>query len=342
MKCTDNNSETNKKLIGQVATIVLSVIVISAVIILAYLKYTDTKRYDYSVSNYEKEFYASALEDKELFASNLCTTPSDVTLDGFNLREDIHGAAIFDITDNKVLYGEELFTKIYPASTTKLLTAYIAFKYGNMDDIVTVSNNAVNIPGDAQKCGIKPGDKISMYDLVAGLLLYSGNDAAIAIAEHISGNTEEFVDLMNSEAGKLGAVHTHFVNPHGLHNDDHYTTIYDLYLMFNACMEYEEFNNIYSQSHYVASVNSAKGEEKVIGWTASNFFSSGDFTIADGFTSNGGKTGTTDKAGSCLIFKTTYENGKECIAVLMGAKDKKDLYSEINIMLNAGKSVLND
>ena len=153
--------------------------------------------------------------------------------------------------DKEVVYGYHLYDRLYPASTTKILTAYIALKYGNMDDKVTVSANATDFNWDESVCGLRTGDTLSMYDLVCGLLLHSGNDAAVAIAEHISGSEEAFVELMNSEAAALGATDSHFVNPHGLHDDDHYTTAYDLYLIFNECLKDERFcRDHFSESVY--------------------------------------------------------------------------------------------
>ena len=136
-------------------------------------------------------------------------------------------------TKNKVIVSQKVFDQAYPASTTKIMTAYVALKYGNLDDMVTVSERATDFDEDEQVCGLQAGDQLSLRDLLNGLLLYSGNDCAVAIAEHVSGSVEAFVDKMNEEARNLGATGTHFVNPHGLQNEDHYTTAYDLYLIFN-------------------------------------------------------------------------------------------------------------
>ena len=104
------------------------------------------------------------------------------------------------------------------------MTALIALKYGNLDDEVTISANATDFNWDEVTSGLRTGDKVTLYDLVCGLLLHSGNDCGTAIAEHIAGSEEAFAEMMNKEAAALGATGTHFVNPHGLHNEDHYTT----------------------------------------------------------------------------------------------------------------------
>ena len=196
---------------------------------------------EYSASNlylieYEEETYQRSLYKGDLYAQNLCVTNTDVPLNGFDKDETLHAAGLFDIKHEKVLYADRLFERIYPASTTKVMTAYVAIKYGNLDDIVTVSERATNFAWDEQVCGLQAGEQISLRDLLGGLLLYSGNDTAIAIAEHISGSVEAFVDVMNEEARLLGATGSQFVNPHGLHDLEHYMTAYDLYLIFNAAL----------------------------------------------------------------------------------------------------------
>ena len=118
---------------------------------------------------------------------------------------------------------------MYPASITKVMTSLIAIKYGNLEDQVTVTEDAVISESGATLCGIKPGDTLTLEQLLYGLMLPSGNDAGAAIAIHMAGSIDAFADMMNEEAKRLGATDTHFMNPHGLHDEDHYTTAYDLY-----------------------------------------------------------------------------------------------------------------
>ena len=136
-----------------------------------------------------------------------------------------------------------MFDKIYPASTTKLMTALVALENADLSDVVTVSQNADmnSFAADEATCGIQAGDKITLSDLLYGLLLHSGNDNATAIAEYVGGSMDGFAKMMNKEAKKLMATGTHFVNSNGLHNDDHYTTAYDLYLIFNECIKNDDF-----------------------------------------------------------------------------------------------------
>ena len=122
------------------------------------------------------------------------------------------------------------------------MTALVVLKKGELTDSVTVSYNASHIPvAGAKVCGFEEGDVITMDALLHCLLIYSGNDAGIAIAEHMSGSEENFVRIMNSEAKRIGASHTNFVNSHGLHDDNHYTTAYDMYLIFNELIHMIHF-----------------------------------------------------------------------------------------------------
>lgn len=329
-----------KRIIRQLVMIFLSVILMTVLFFTLFAFIKTRKTASYKVTEFEEKNYITSISDMDWYSKELCVSDKDVALNGFSGQSDVHGEALFDVTDSKIIYGRNMFEKIYPASTTKILTAYVTLKYGNLDDIVTISHNAVNMPADAQVCSLKAGDKIRLYDLLSGLMLYSGNDAAVAIAEHISGSVDGFVSLMNEEAAKIGATHTHFVNPHGLHDDDHYTTVYDLYLIFNQCMKFDEFNEIYSNKSYTASVTGEDGTVRDITWVPTNHFSSGEAAITENFENHGGKTGTTEKAGACLVLSSEYKNGKQCISIVMGAQDKNNLYIEMNDILKASEKEL--
>ncbi|MDD2979201.1 MAG: D-alanyl-D-alanine carboxypeptidase [Hespellia sp.] len=289
-------------------------------------------------TEYELGKYNTNLYQGDLFAANLCVTNTDIGLEGYTTDDSLHAAGLFDIANHQVLYSDKVFDQLYPASTTKLMTAYIVLKYGNLDDIVTVSENATQFEAGAQLCGLQAGDQLSMNDLLNGLLLYSGNDNAVAIAEHVSGSVEAFAERMNQEAVNLGATHTHFVNPHGLHEDNHYTTAYDLYLIFNACIQDQRFLDIVSQDSYTASItNPASGTREAV-WTPTNYYSLGKTAMPDGVKVFGGKTGTTDEAGSCVILYSQNDAGNPYISIVMGAPDKTTLYNDTTSLLTAGVS----
>ncbi len=155
------------------------------------------------------------------------------------------GAGAFNLSTGQVVYAKNLYERLYPASTTKILTAYLALKYcDDLDAYVTVSENAAKQAADSSVCDLRAGDRVKLRDLLYGMMLRSGNDAAIAIAEHVSGSVEAFAELMNREAAAMGATQTHFVNPNGLPDANHYTTVYDMYLIFAKALENQMFSEI--------------------------------------------------------------------------------------------------
>lgn len=337
MKST-NRHKRKKKTTG-IGKLAVSGIVLAVCLVLvlagtcALIVYDSQKSFvmDYEKAQYEKDLYRA-----DTFAQSLCVTDQDVALTGYTQDPTLHAVGLFDIQGKEVLYGNQLFQPLYPASTTKVLTAYVALKYGNLDDVVTVSPQATNFAADEQVCGLQTGDQLSLEDLLNGLLLYSGNDCAVAIAEHISGSTEAFVDKMNEEARRLGATRSHFVNPHGLHDEDHYTTAYDLYLIFQVCLQDERFVEMISQSSYTAHLISAAGTPYTMTWEPTNYYSLGEAPVPEGIKVIGGKTGTTDQAGSCLILYDQDMQGRPYISIVMGASQKPILYDNMSRLMEQG------
>lgn len=268
------------------------------------------------------------------FSRDLCVGGQENTVSEDLPDENVETAAVFCIDDKKVSYAKNIYEKRYPASTTKILTALLALKYGNPDTILTVSDTAIDSLHPASSvCGLKKGDKIRMEDALYGLMLPSGNDAANVIAEGISGSIEAFADLMNREAYALGATDSHFVNPSGLHDDNHYTTAYDLYLLFNAALQNEDFVKLISTKSYKVSYENQAGENIVTTWNNTNWYLTGTQPEPDGITVIGGKTGTTDEAGNCLILYSRSQNEEPVISVVLKGKSKKSLYSFMSSML---------
>lgn len=294
-------------------------------------------------SNFESNYnpHTSALNSYPMepgagnyFAKDLCVT-ADVELGVDDTDSYIaEGAGVFNRTTGEVTYAKNLFERLYPASTTKILTAYLVIKYGNLDDVVTVSANAVNQASDSSVCKLKEGDVLSVRDLLYGLMLASGNDAAVALAEYVSGSTEEFAKLMNREAASLGATNSHFVNPNGLPDENHYTTVYDMYLIFNEALRYEEFHEIISTTSYTANYQTATGEATSNKWDNTNRYLSGVKTAPDGITVIGGKTGTTNAAGYCLVLCSNNTEGEEIISIVFKADGSSNLYMLMNEMLS--------
>ena len=142
----------------------------------------------------------------------------DIKLDG-HVAE---AAGLFNGETLECMYAQNVHERLYPASTTKILTALVALKYGDLEQVITVSEEAAKRRKDASNIELHAGDQLTLKQLLYGLMLPSGNDAAKAIAEGVGGSIEGFVDMMNEEAALIGATNSHFVNPNGLHEDDHY------------------------------------------------------------------------------------------------------------------------
>lgn len=234
-------------------------------------------------------------------------------------------AVLYEPVSGRVLLEKNKDEKCGMASTTKILTAITALEYGNLNDVVTVSKKAADVEGSS--VWLEQGEKQTMENLLYGLMLSSGNDAAIAIAEHISGSTEKFALLMNETAKKAGALNSSFKNPNGLDQDEHYTTAYDLAKITAYAMKNEKFCEIVST------------KTKTIPWEGHPW----DRTLKNHNKllnlyqgANGVKTGFTKKCGRCLV-SSAQRNGVSLIAVTLKAPD--DWNDHIK-MLDYGFSVL--
>ena len=291
------------------------------------------------VTEYETKNYNKNLYTEKLFATDLCVASGNVDLEGITASdtESLHSAALFDLDSKQVDFSYQMFDKVYPASTTKLMTALVALKYGDLDGEVTVSENADkdSFAYDEQTCGLESGDQLTLSDLLNGLLLYSGNDNVVAIAEYIGGTMDKFADMMNEEAKKLMATGTHFVNSSGLHDENHYTTAYDLYLIFQECLKYDEFVEIISSDSYTADITGADGTVRQVTWEPTNYYATGEAQSPDNVTIIGGKTGTTDPAGNCLVLLEKDKNDHPYISIVMGADTKALLYQDMTTLIKA-------
>lgn len=265
----------------------------------------------------------------DTFASELAITDSDVEGVSGAEVEDTSAAGIFDINGKKVLYAKDIHERMAPASLTKIMTALVAIKYGNTEDVITCSENVTDISSDATRIGLKAGDQLTMNQALHALLINSANDVAIAIAEHVSGDVDTFVGLMNEEALKIGATNTHFVNPHGLSDNDHYTTAYDLYLMMNEAIKYDLFNEIIHMAEYDSVYNDSNGSEKSMNFKTTNLFLRGDYSAPSNVTVIGGKTGTTTIAGNCLILIVKDTSGNPYISVILRASTRAVVNEEM-------------
>lgn len=218
-------------------------------------------------------------------------------------------AIVLEASTGRVLYEKDAHNKMPMASTTKVMTAIVALEYGNLDDVVTVSKNASGVEGSS--IWLSVGEKMTLSDMLYGLMLASGNDAAVAIAEHVGGSLDGFIELMNAKAQEIGAYNTHFANPNGLPADGHYTTAYDLALICAYAMQNENFCEIVKTQYKTLPWEGhewdrvVKNKNKIL-W---NY---------DG--GNGIKTGYTREAGRCLT-AAAQRNGMQLVSVVLCAPD---------------------
>lgn len=219
-------------------------------------------------------------------------------------------AIVIERTTNSILYGKKENERCKMASTTKIMTAIIVIENGNLNETVEISSRAAGTGGS--RLGVKKGDKITVSDLLYGLLLCSGNDAAVALAENVSGSVEKFAEIMNQKAKELNLKDTNFVTPHGLDNEDHYTTPYELACIANYALTNKKFLEIVSTTNYTIILNgyskSLHNTNELLGYLNGVY---------------GVKTGFTNGANRCLV-TTIKRNNLDIICVVLGCDTKKD------------------
>ena len=233
-------------------------------------------------------------------SSNIITEPT------INSR----AAVVLDRNSGIILFGKNENEKRKMASTTKIMTAIVVIENSNLDNIVTISSKAAGTGGS--RLGLHTNDKISIRNLLYGLLLCSGNDAAVALAESVGGDIQGFADLMNKKCTELGLTSTHFVTPHGLDNDEHYTTAYELALITNYALKNETFKNFVGTKNCTITINNSPKNLSNTNELLGNL---------DGV--YGVKTGFTNGANRCLV--TSIKRGDmDLICIVLGADTKKD------------------
>lgn len=235
---------------------------------------------------------------------------------------EFHGknAILVDANYNEVLYEVGGYDKVYPASITKVMTALLTLEAIEAGQItaqtqVTASATATTIPEGSSTANIQAGEVLTVEQLLYCLLLPSANEASQILAETVAGDIDTFVGMMNDKAKELGCENTHFANPHGFHDPDHYTTPYDITLFMKAAMEYDLFQDIVTSPNYTIPATNLS-EERIVRNTnalTSNWKYTG-YLYTPG---TGGKTGSTDEAGKCLV-ETAKKGDSYLISVVMG------------------------
>ena len=249
----------------------------------------------------------------------ICIIQTNIVYGATSKSEDLDiysdAALLMDFKTGNVLYSKNSEEKMYPASTTKILTAIIALEKCNLNDIVTVSSSAIStIPSGYSSAYLSDGEEISVNDLLTVFLVHSANDAGYILAEHISGSIDEFAKLMNEKALEIGCKNTHFTNPSGIHDEDHYTTANDLALIARYCMQNSKFRDIVSMKTCTINSTNKFGIRK---YTNTNDLinPSSKYYLEECV---GIKTGYTAQAKNCLI-SACSKNNIGLICVVLGA-----------------------
>ncbi len=243
-------------------------------------------------------------------------------------------ALLINCDTNEVLVSQNVFDRTYPASTTKIMTALLALENLDLKEEVTIKHDITFDDSAAVSMKLKKGDKISVESLLNALIVMSANDAAVALAEETAGSEAKFVDMMNERAKELGATGTHFANPHGLHEKNHYTTAYDLYLIFHEVTKHNEYFDIASKANSYIEYTDASGQLKAYDMSSTDEYLTGEHALPSKISFVGGKTGTTTEAGACLVLMTENDKGEEYISVVLKADNHPILYKTMNEVLS--------
>jgi len=279
----------------------------------------------------ESSLFQRRLLRGNLYATHLAVSASDVSHSDFSLQDTTMSGGVFDVMASEVTFAHNLHERLYPASTTKIVTAYVALLHGNLSDVVTFDERAFNLRWDAARGGFAVGDQATLYDLLICLMLSSSNDAAIAIATHIAGSEEAFTELMNQELRALGATNSHYVNSHGLHDPNQYTTVYDLYLVFYAAIQDPIFLDLLQYASHEITLQRAEGPITLT-FRPTSWYVDGRTQAPEGIRVFGGKTGTTRQAGRCLVLLVYDAQERPYVSMIMGAESADELYDTLNLM----------
>lgn len=240
--------------------------------------------------------------------------------------------AVIDCLDGKILYSKNIDEKLYPASLTKVLTAILVVENCNMQDEVIISKSAIDsVQSGYLTSNIQPGESLTVEELLNILLISSCNDAPNALAEHIAGDTEQFVVMMNNKAKEIGCKNSNFTNCDGTHNENHYSTAYDMALIGKYAMQYDEIKNITNKISYSLRATNMYGKEDRLYETSNELILSGSsnyYRYAGGI-----KTGFTTPAGYCLMAYSKKDD-IPLVAVVMKSTTSDSRYTDSKSILN--------
>lgn len=269
-------------------------------------------------------FTAWVIKSLNFGNSNVKVNDSDsIKASNSNVSSDIKAEAAIAIDEKsgKVLYSKNINEKLYPASTTKLMTALLFTRKMNKNSVLTYSAKAKSQEPD--KMDYRVGTKIDAQNVLRAMLIYSANDMAYTAAENTSGSASSFVDAMNEEAKKLGMKNTHYSNPTGLHYPNHYTTVKDMSVLARE---------VYKNNWIMSTIDMPTANVKTESGTTKVIYNTNQLLNKDGCFA--GKTGFTSEAGRCLV-AYVKKKGKTLICIVLKSPDQKTLYTDMESLINA-------
>lgn len=266
------------------------------------------------------------------FAEDLCIVEEDLLSNRINMK-DAKAAALFSLDKQEVLFSKNAHKKVYPASLTKVMTALLVLEKCSLSEEVEVSDVIKELPYGSSVCNIKVKDKLTVEQLLYGMLLPSGGDAALALAAHVSGDVKTFCKEMNQRARELGATNTNFLNPHGFFEKKHYTTPYDMYLIFQEAIKHPDFIKIISTPKFICNYTDSGNRASQMTFTNTNYYINGNHKAPKEAQVIGGKTGYTSEAGRCLILMCRDIDKNSYISMVFKSKDQNLLYRQMDNLL---------
>ncbi|MGN0152866.1 MAG: D-alanyl-D-alanine carboxypeptidase family protein [Lachnospiraceae bacterium] len=243
-----------------------------------------------------------------------------------------NAAIVMDASTGQVLYEKNAHEKKYPASTTKIMTAYLALEHGlDFNETITMSENSIwGVDRNSSLLGLDVGEQVTLGDLMYGTMLISGNECAYALAEYVSGDIESFAQLMNDTAAKLGCENTHFVTPNGLHDEEHYTTAYDLALITRAALQNDTFREVAGTLSYTVPETNLADVTRPL-WNGNKMINPAQPYYYE--YCEGGKTGYTTDANNTLV-TFAKKDGLELICVILDCDGWQYTYTDSRALYN--------
>ena len=341
MKCTNKKSSTKQKelrikKIRKTVFLVLFFLIALLVGILALLLFSrmGKLRESMAYNRSQRMLGTSAKEGvllEEGIAKNLCVGESNTPMDGIESREG-EAAGLFDLQDKEILFSQNLHEKVSPGNINQLMVALTAYEELNLEDSVTIESEDVVGRGQGTSSGLAAGNVVTVQQLINGVLVYSADDACYALARAAAGNKEAFVEHMNQKAQELGMTNTAFSNVSGAEDENQYTTVYDIYLLFHQLLEYPDLIHAMGLSSYTMNSTKSNGDLKQQVLDTDNPYLTGKLSVPKGVTMLGGKyMSTKDQYATALLVQNNY--GDAFVLIVFRADSEEIMNSRIREML---------